>query len=72
MQHEIPEYILEKLRAREGLEKGDESLDADIKSRSPMLNFTEVLGWELGDERWAVQLIEWMRGCGIRIDVGDE
>lgn len=72
MQHEIPDYILEKLRAREGLEKYDSSLDADIKLRSPMFNFSEVVGWELGDERWADQIVEWMRGCGIKVDSGKE
>lgn len=41
-----PEYILKKLRQREGLEPNDTSMDDMLNGLSPEIVFKEVCDWE--------------------------
>jgi hypothetical protein len=65
---EIPGYIMEKIRARRGLERGDTSQDNLINSESPLQRLQEVLGWELGDSHWADRILQLAKDCGFYID----
>jgi hypothetical protein len=44
--NDYPEYILRKLRQREGLEEEDTSMDTELKNMSPSVAFNEVCTWE--------------------------
>jgi hypothetical protein len=51
----IPEYLMNPLRERLGLEDDDTSRDSEINAREPMENLRELSAWEFGDSGWAVQ-----------------
>ena len=46
MENRYPEYIMQKLRQRRGLEEDDVSEDSDINTLSPSESFDEVCNWE--------------------------
>jgi hypothetical protein len=56
----IPEYMLQKLRGRLGLEKDDKSRDEKFYQMSPVKIVKECTAWELGDAGWATIIAEWI------------
>lgn len=46
MENKYPEYIMQKLRQRRGLEEDDTREDSDINTLSPGEAFDEVCNWE--------------------------
>ena len=62
-----PEYILNKIRQRCGNEEDDISGDFGIESMTPHEKLRMVCGWELGDDNWADQFIDWAVSCGMNI-----
>jgi hypothetical protein len=63
----LPEHILKRLRQRHDLDENDTSRDAEFNAMEPAIAFQEVVCWELGDARWAPQLLSWARECGFEI-----
>jgi hypothetical protein len=66
--HEIPEYIMIKLRRREDLDDNDKSRDKKFRALDPEAIFDEVVSWELGNGGWGNTLLNWARDCGIKIE----
>lgn len=60
-----PEYIMQEIRQRRGLDKNDKSEDSAILLMSPMEKLKKVVAWNLGSERWADEFLTWARDCGI-------
>lgn len=63
-----PEYIMQKLRKRRGLEPEDKTQDDLLRQMTPENKLREVCGWELGDKSWAGQFVSWARDCGYTIE----
>ncbi len=64
---ETPEYIMEKIRQREGLKLNDKSQDESLKSMTPETKLRKVVSWELGDGNWADDILRWAKDCGFII-----
>ena len=60
MNQNYPEYILEILRERRGLEEDDKSIDEELQEMSPEEAFDEVVEWEglCGYSYWLLQCIQ--------------
>ena len=70
--NKYPEYIMEMLRQRLGLEEDDTSRDAEINSYSSNKAFEEVLVWE-GFIGYARHIKMWIADIyGIDLDVVSE
>lgn len=67
-----PDYIMEILRQRKGLDEIDDSKDELISKTHPLEVFEEVLGWELGDSSWASTIIGWLKDCGFKVELNEE
>lgn len=48
-----PEHVLMIIRQRLDLDEKDTSKDAEINAMTPIEKFRHIVGWELGDERFA-------------------
>ena len=57
---DIPQFMMEMLRGRRGLEDDDTSQDEKIKKMSPEKIVKECTAWQLGDSSWATVIAEWM------------
>ena len=66
--NKFPEYIMHKLRQREGLEYNDPSKDAVLNNYSSKDAFSEVLAWEGFIGNWSDQIIGWLRDCGFTVE----
>ncbi len=64
---ETPEYIMNKIRQREGLEFNDKSQDDRLTAMSPKEKLRRVVGWELGDDNWTDTILQWAEACGFII-----
>lgn len=62
-----PEHIMKRLRERANLAPDDKSRDAEFDAMSPIEKLRDVVGWELGDHRWADQIVAWAKDCGFLI-----
>src|SRR5437763_15511463 len=58
-----PEHIMRKLRQRVDIDSTDTSRDAELHALAPLDKLRHVAAWELGDERWADQLLTWAKEC---------
>jgi hypothetical protein len=59
--------LLQNLRERRNLDATDMSQDAQILAMTPIEKLEELFAWEMGDDRWANIVIEWMRECGFSV-----
>lgn len=59
--------LLQNLRQRRDLDETDMSQDAKILAMSPIEKLEELFAWEMGDDRWANTVIDWMRECGFTV-----
>lgn len=59
-------FVIGVLRKRSGLDESDSSEDQEILDVTPEQAFREVCGWTFGDQRWAGDIIGWLRGCGFK------
>lgn len=59
-----PDWIIQKLRMRLGLEHDDTSQDEEIKNYSSLKVVREMAAWELGDPRWADTFLGWLEDAG--------
>jgi hypothetical protein len=62
-----PEYILQKIRQRHDYDIKDKSHDVEFEKMSPLEKLRSVSCWELGDDDWADQFIDWAKDCGFEI-----
>jgi len=62
-----PEYILQKIRQRNDVYRKDKSRDEEFERMSSLEKLRNVTCWELGDDDWADQFIEWAKDCGFEI-----
>jgi hypothetical protein len=60
----LPDYMMEMLRGRRGLEPGDKSQDADIGRLSPVDVVRECVAWRIGDPNWATEIALFMDHAG--------
>jgi hypothetical protein len=68
MNNKYPEYIMKKLRQREGLEEDDTSKDNELNQLSPSTAFSEVCDWE-GLQGYASTIKGWIEDIyNINID----
>lgn len=49
------------------LDATDPSKDTEILAMSPIEKLELLFAWEMGDDRWANIVLEWMRECGYEI-----
>ena len=62
----MKDYILQKLRQRQGLDPSDKSMDGNFKLLSPHDVFDEVLQWE-GFFGYTDQIISWLEHSGYEV-----
>lgn len=67
MMSATPEYVLKKIRQRNGLDEQDTSRDAELNAMPPLQKLRDLMGWEMGSPGWADQFITWAKDCGIKI-----
>lgn len=59
--------LLQNLRQRKNLDETDMSKDSEILAMSPHEKLEELFAWEMGDDRWANVVLDWMRECGYTV-----
>lgn len=62
-----PNYVLEFVRQRQGLEPDDTSQDAKFNSKPGKWVLRQMVGWSLGDSDWADVFLGWIEDCGGEI-----
>jgi len=62
----IPNYVMEVLRQRLGLDSDDVSRDEHLLKYSPERMVRELAAWHLGDPIWAVTVAQWMVDVGAK------
>ena len=68
----MPDYIMEILRQRSGLDATDTSEDERLLALSPQEKFDKVCGWNLGDPSWARLVLRWAKDCGFEIQEAND
>lgn len=67
MNKETPEYIMEAMRRRTGLNASDTSEDEKLLALSPREKLYKVCGWYFGDPSWVDNFLRWANDCGFEI-----
>lgn len=60
MNNKYPNYIMEYVRQRLGLETNDTSKDHEINEMTANEVFTDICGWKFGYSSWAATIKEWV------------
>ena len=69
MANKYPEYILKKLRQRNGMDENDKESDDEFNKCDPQYVFKEVCSWEGLSGGWDNQIKGWIEDIyGINID----
>ena len=68
--NKYPEYIMEYLRMREGLEKEDTSMDEEFNKYDVPLVFSEVCKWKGLLGNWDYIIKKWIKDI-YKIDVDE-
>lgn len=63
---QIPEFLLQKLRRREGLTAVDISKDQEFHERDPMVNLRSIAAFEFSDPGLADQIMDWAKRLGVK------
>jgi hypothetical protein len=58
---------MHRLRQRQDVDANDMSKDHVINAMTPIEKLEELCGWEMGDERWANVVMDWMLELGFTI-----
>ena len=64
---DTPEHILKIIRQRIGLNENYTGSDAEIDAMTPINKLRHLVGWELGDEEWADEILRMAEECGLQI-----
>lgn len=61
------EETLKIIRQRYGYAEDDTSNDAEFQAMEPVKAFEALIGWTLGDHRWAKTILKMAGDCGVSL-----